>query len=449
MSLPRYPEYKDSGVDWLGALPVHWAVTPIKLLGRLKGGAGFPHEEQGLQGEELEFFKVNSLASADIKGILQSCDHTISRETAARLGAFVFPARSVVFAKVGAALMIGRIRELPRDACLDNNMMGLVVSDENDVSFVRYAMELVRFDLIANPGAVPSLNEGQIGCFKLARPPRDEQDTICTFLDRETAKVDLLIAEQEKLLALLAEMRQATILRSVTCGVYEDKSSAYSGVLWMGSVPAHWSIAPLSRITVERCDGPFGSGIKSDHYTGVGALVVRLQNIRAGHFHKGESVFLDETYFLTELQRHSVVEGDLLVAGLGDENNLLGRACVAPPGLGPALVKADCFRFRLDPEAAIPEFIAWQLSAGASYDAGMLSTGTTRSRIPLSVMASRKIALPPLEEQKEIVEFIASQNAMFDSVKAEAESAIALLRERRAALISAAVTGKIDVRGLA
>ena len=170
MSFPRYEHYKDSGVEWLGEVPAHWRVAPIKHFGRLKGGAGFPHDAQGTQGEELHFHKVNALSKATCDGKLQPGENTISRDTALRLGAFVFPERTLVFAKVGAALLLARICELEFPSCIDNNMMGLVVDNSvADVGFVRYAMSLVRFDLIANPGAVPSLNEGQIGGFMLVR----------------------------------------------------------------------------------------------------------------------------------------------------------------------------------------------------------------------------------------------------------------------------------------
>ena len=291
-----------------------------------------------------------------------------------------------------------------------------------------------------------NLSQDEFLRFVLPLPSLEEQTAIAHFLDHETAKIDALIAEQEKLIHLLAEKRQATISHAVTRGLDPAAPMKDSGVAWLGEVPAHWEMVPLARITADRCDGPFGSGIKSEHYTDEGALVVRLQNIRAGKFNRGEPVYLDESYFLAELQGHNVLAGDLLVAGLGDDNNLLGRACVAPAGLGLALVKADCFRFRLESSRAFPSFVAWQLSSGAAYDAGILATGTTRSRIPLSVMASRKVALPPIDEQELIANFIDAENEKLDALRAEAERAIALLKERRAALIAAAVTGQIDVR---
>ena len=147
-------------------------------------------------------------------------------------------------------------------------------------------------------------------------------------------------------------------------------------------------------------------------------------------------------------QREEPQGGDLLIAGLGDDRNVVGRACVAPKDIGPAMVKADCFRMRLDETASSPLFVAMQLSAGARFDAGNLSSGSTRARISLSVMATRKVALPKIEEQNAILLAIECRIAPLTSLIKEAESAVNLLIERRSSLISAAVTGKIDVRRL-
>ena len=222
-----------------------------------------------------------------------------------------------------------------------------------------------------------------------------------------------------------------------------------SGVEWIGHIPEHWSILPLGKITADKCDGPFGSGLKSEHYTDEGVRVVRLQNIRKGEFDASDAAFIDEHYYRTSLSGHDVRRGDVLIAGLGDERNTVGRACVAPAEIEPAMVKADCFRFRLNQKRASAEFIAAQLTAGSAYDAGVLSSGSTRSRIPLSTMATRKVALPPLGEQNRISSELKQQMSNLDALVTEARHAVELLDERRSALISAAVTGKIDVRSLA
>ena len=214
-----------------------------------------------------------------------------------------------------------------------------------------------------------------------------------------------------------------------------------SGIEWVGKVPLHWETMKLGRVTIDRCDGPFGSGLKSSHYVDEGIRVIRLNNIRHNHFDDSDAAFIDPVHYHEELgSGHDVVAGDLLIAGLGDDNNAVGRACVAPDGIEPAMVKADCFRYRLDQDLVLPSFMSAQLTVGAPTDSGMLSTGTTRSRMPLSVTSSRRVALPPLDEQKAISSFLDMETSKIDGLVSEQGRLIELLKEKRQAVISHAVT---------
>lgn len=217
-----------------------------------------------------------------------------------------------------------------------------------------------------------------------------------------------------------------------------------SGIEWLGAIPFHWLVGSLKRVSIGKCDGPFGSGLKSDHYTEAGVRVVRLQNITSRGFLDEDAAFIDPVYYATELPGHDVQAGDLLLAGLGDERNTVGRACVAPDHIQPAMVKADCFRFRLDFARAAPAFMAYQLIASAGFDAGMLASGSTRSRISLSLMASRRVVLPPLPEQEAIAVFLDRETGKIDALVEEQRRLIALLKEKRQAVISHAVTRGLD-----
>jgi type I restriction enzyme S subunit len=176
--------------------------------------------------------------------------------------------------------------------------------------------------------------------------------------------------------------------------------------------------------------------------------VVRLQNIRDGEFDGKDSTFVSQSYYDEVIGGHDVLAQDLLVAGLGDDNHPVGRACVAPAQLGPAMVKADCFRFRLNERRAIPRFVALQLTAAAKFDAAVFTAGATRSRISLNEAASRRLALPPRAEQEAILAELDNYLERSHALIAELVRGIALLREMRSALIVAVVTGKKDVRGL-
>lgn len=213
---PRTP-LRDSGIPWLGEVPAHWTSTRLRFLGRFKGGTGFPHEEQGLLNEDLPFFKVKDLSQSEQSSVLTDTDNSISYSTAERLRAFVFPAGTIVFAKVGAALLLSRFRVLGSPGCIDNNMMGFMV-DEAVVArdFALTVMRLLNFAEVVNPGAVPSLNEEQIGDQPVTLPPPEEQQAIVACLRQETAQLDRLVEANARTIALLKERRAALIAAAVT-----------------------------------------------------------------------------------------------------------------------------------------------------------------------------------------------------------------------------------------
>jgi len=451
MSFPRYPRYTDSGVEWLGEVPEHWTVSKLKHLALFSGGGTPSREVPAYWNGDIPWVSPKDMKAESIVGT----EECITNQGLQNSASSLVPAGRVLLVVRSGILkhtIPVAINEVP--VALNQDMKALHFhEDQSAAAFVLRWIQGHNDQLLlawAKQGAtVESIEQELLGNTIVALPDRDERAGIVAFLDYETAKIDLLIAEQQRLIELLKEKRQAVVSHAVTRGLDPDAPMKPTGVEWLGDAPAHWKVLALGRVTLSRCDGPFGSGLKSDHYTESGARVIRLQNLRRGYFSGADEAFVDTDYFRNELTGHDVVAGDLLIAGLGDDRNTVGRACVAPIGIAPALVKADCFRFRLDVSQVAAEFAAAQLTAGSEADAGLLSTGSTRSRIPLSIMATRKLALPPIAEQNAIVQFIQTQMLHFDALTAEAERAIALLQERRTALISAAVTGKIDVRGLA
>lgn len=443
MSFPRYEAYKDSGIEWLEEVPKDWRSMPIKHVGWLKGGAGFPHDAQGVEGESLDYHKVNALSRADAGGYLSQSDNTIAPDTAKRLGAFVFPPETIVFAKVGAALLLARIRVIRKDSCIDNNMMGLIVYHEFfDISFVRYALELVRFDLIANPGAVPSLNEGQIGNFRLPIPSnRSEQHAIASFLDRETSKIDTLVSEQRRLVELLKEKRQAVISHAVTKGLDPTVPMKPSGIEWLGDVPKHWEVEMLARVTTKIGNGFVGP--TRDILVESGVPYIQATHIKNGR------VNFDGAYFVTpewaEWQSKAALQlDDVLVVQTGAGTGDIGLVSAEEVGYRcHALIIVRTVKSRL-----LGSYLSTVLQS--HYGRQTLASIQTGGMHPHLNCGNVKFVYAPIpsstEEQAGIVAFVDNQSNKIDSLIAEAERAITLLQERRTALISAAVTGKIDVR---
>jgi type I restriction enzyme S subunit len=444
MSFPRYEEYKDSGIEWLTEIPKDWRSLPIKHVGLLKGGAGFPHNSQGVVGESLDFHKVNALSRADAGGYLSQSDNTIAPDTAKRLGAFVFPPETIVFAKVGAALLLARIRVIRKESCIDNNMMGLIVHHELfDMSFVRYALELVRFDLIANPGAVPSLNEGQIGNFRLPIPSnKREQHAIVSFLDRETSKIDALVSEQRRLVELLKEKRQAVISHAVTKGLDPTVPMKPSGIDWLGDVPAHWEVGKVKHYFIT-CSGGTPNTVQQSLYyaeEGQGHAWVRTTDLNNDFVTEVPVYITDQA--IEDTACSILPEGTVMVAMYG------GDGTVGKNGLlmfAAAINQAVCGL--LPSESHDAQFVLRFMQFYRPY--WMIGAESSRKDPNISQERVRNAPFlrPPHHEQLEIIDFLNGWLKKYDPLIGEAERSIALLQERRTALISAAVTGKIDVRG--
>lgn len=205
------------GSPWLDETPVHWRVGRIKDFGSLLGGVGFPHKFQGVEGEILPFYKVGDLASSIDDRYMVSSPNTISSETASTLRAHVIPEESIVYAKIGAALLLNKRRITTAPCVIDNNMTAYIPElDDLTSGWAFYWMSVLDFGMFANPGAVPSFSEGAQGQLPIAIPPVSEQRAITDYLDRETARIDELAAKMRDTIALLKERRAALVAAAVT-----------------------------------------------------------------------------------------------------------------------------------------------------------------------------------------------------------------------------------------
>ena len=326
-----------------------------------------------------------------------------------------------MYASVGTASILGT------EASWNQAILGInPVRELADARFVKYWLEHLRPDLMAliRSNTQDNLNAEQVGNLPFPVVPLAVQTTIANYLDHQTETINELWAAKQRLAELLDCRYWSTVTQEI-----ESKSPRY---------------IPLRRVITRIIDGPFGSALKSSDYADAGARVVRLGNIGQGFFRDNDVAFVSSSYFQT-LLRYRVLPGDLLIAGLGDNNNPVGRACVAPD-LGAALVKADCYCASIDEQRADVDFLALFLSSplGQSHTA-IAARGTTRSRINLDI--ARDIAVPdmPLSEQREIVATAANLKHSTDTLKKGLEWQITLLKEYRQSLITAAVTGQLDI----
>ncbi len=437
---PRYREYKDSSVVWLGRVPAHWFVLPLKRLGALQAGSGFPDHEQGDLAQEIPFFKVGDMGStSNVREMLQ-WQHTVSRKTALNLRAHVIPADTVVFAKVGAALLLNRRRILVRPSCIDNNMMGFVPFCCDPI-WAFYLLSAFDIGVLANPGAVPSVNEGQMRDSPVAVPPLPEQRAIAVFLDRETAKIDALVAKKERLIKLLQEKRTALITRAVTKGLEPEVPMKDSGVEWPAKVPRHWELYRAKRLSSFVTSGSRGW---ATYYTDEGPLFLRIGNLRSGCI----DLDLEDVQRVSppkgaEGERTRVQAGDILISITA----LIGAVAVVNDNICEAYVNQHLALLRPTADRIESRWLAHSLASivGQSQFQEALYGGT-KDGLGLEDIRTLFVLAPPLSEQRMIAAFLDRQTVKIDALAAKIQEGIDRLNELRITLISAAVTGKIDVR---
>jgi len=209
------PDYKDSGVEWLGQVPEHWEVSPLKRLALFKSGAGFPVHHQGDTGAEIPFFKVSDMNLPGNEKYLCVSNNTVSTSIAQDLGATVFPEGTIIFPKVGGALLTNKRRIAVSRCCINNSMMGCIPGN-GDRDYLFLILNHIDLGKIARPGPVPAISEGEVREIRVALPSTSEQTAIVAPLASQPAKIDAAIAVTRREIGLLREYRERLIADVVT-----------------------------------------------------------------------------------------------------------------------------------------------------------------------------------------------------------------------------------------
>lgn len=427
MKVVRYPKYKHSGVDWLGEVPCHWQVGRTKFLFDLmkrpvRDGDGivtaFRDGQVTLRSKRREEGFTNALQEIGYQGV--------------RAGDLVIHAMDAFAGAIGVSDSDGK-----------STPVYSVCRPKSGVSDSNYYAHILRY--MAVGGFISSLAKGirerstdfrwaDAGNLWLPLPTLDEQRAIVSFLERETAKIDVLIAEQERLLELLAEKRQAVISHAVTKGLNPDAPMKDSGVAWLGEVPAHWDVKAIKWLSpVFRGASPRPID-DAKYFDDEGEFAwVRIADSSAS-----DGILQETTQRLSELGSSLSVKiypGQLFVSIAGT----VGKPCIA--GIKCCIHDGFVYFPRLPIRA---DFLFRIFEDGACY-AGLGKMGT-QLNLNTDTIGSIRIAVPPSDEIDTILAFIDERCREVDALRRGVQRAIALLAERRSALIAAAVTGQIDVR---
>ncbi|MCU4451065.1 restriction endonuclease subunit S [Acinetobacter lwoffii] len=438
----KYAEYKDSGVEWLGEIPGHWDSKPLKYLCTYNDEV---LSETTYKEAEIQYIDIGSVSAVD--GI-SHIETMIFKDAPSR-------ARRIV--KDGDVIVSTVRTYLEAIAPIDNPPENLIVSTGFAVirpnqylykGFAAYCLRAKGFikEVVARSVGVsyPAINSSELVNITIPSVEYSEQVKIANFLEYETSKIDSLIAKQKKLIELLKEKRQAVISHAVTKGLNPHVTMKDSGVEWLGQVPEHWKCIKIKHITTTfeqgwspQCD----SRPAESHEYGV----LKVGCVNGGSFRSSENKALPPEL---EPRLQYLIQKDDLLISRANTKELVGSASVVN-GDYPNLILCDkLYRLRFS-KNVLPEMVSLYLSIGAvrkQIELGATGASHSMQNIGQDTIKELYYLLPPYEEALNILESIKQSNQKFDELTKKAESAIQLMQERRTALISSAVTGKIDVR---
>ncbi|HAS6674354.1 restriction endonuclease subunit S [Vibrio vulnificus] len=343
-------------------------------------------------------------------------------------------ANTIVIGRVGAKC--GCVHTIKEDFWASEHAFKVISRKQYNMSFMAYLLESLNLNQYAITTAQPLLNT-EIVTSKYISLPNNlvEQQKIANFLDHETAKIDTLIAKQEKLIELLKEKRQAVISHAVTKGLNQDAPMKDSGVEWLGEVPEHWVIKSY-RYACKIYRGKFGHRPRNDpaFYDGEYPFIQTGDVARAGKYIKDYKQTLNEKGIGVS-QKFPV--GTLMMAiaaNIGD-TAILGFEAYAPDSVVGFKPKADIDL----------EFLRYSFMA-AFPALEQTSTQSTQANLNVDRIGAVQASFPSISEQREIVAYLDTLLEQYDDIESKSQKSIELMKERKTALISAAVTGKIDVR---
>src|SRR5690554_6104271 len=440
-----YPEYKGSGIEWLNEVPFHWSNVPIKYMA-LEPGSMFLDgdwiESKDISGDEIRYITTGNVGEGVYK---EQGTGFISEEKFQQLNC------TEVFA---GDILISRLNEPIGRSCIVPDLRSRIVTSVDNVIFrpdKKYNKKYIVYlftckeyfkhtSNLARGATMQRISRGLLGNIRVVTPPLQEQEKIANFLDHETAKIDTLIDKQQQLIQLLKEKRQAVISHAVTKGLNTNAPMRDSGVEWLGEVPEHWDVAPIKHIvSIPVTDGPHETPVFYDE----GVPFISAEAISSGkiNFDKKRAHISEEDNKKYSL-KYSPKKYDIYMVKSGATTGIT------------AIVETDD-KFNIwSPLAVIrckkdsyPYFVLNFMRSYNFLEAIELNWSFgTQQNIGMGVIENLHVTRPPIDEAKLISEKLSKQCDAFDLMIDKALSAIQLMQERRTALISAAVTGKIDVR---
>jgi type I restriction enzyme S subunit len=414
-------------------VPEGWSAVSLGDICSFGGGSAFKEKYQGSKFGDYPFIKVSDMNLVGNERFISYASNWITKQQKDEAKIKLFPKDSVVFAKVGAALLLNRRRILLRETAIDNNMMAAIPSDSHR-DYLYFLLQSISFGDFVQSGAVPSVNQNQLESVPIISPPLPEQKKIAAIL----TSVDEVIEKTEAQINKLQDLKKAMMQTLLTQGIghTEFKESL------VGRIPKEWSVVELGDVAVKKygiVDGPFGSNLKTEHYRDSGIPVIQSGFVTSGIFKATEYVYVDQEKYKEQI-RSSTSGGDIVMAKIGAK----AGACALLPDEHPTgILAGNSLKITVDEKNAVREFVFHILHYYRNR--GVLDnirTETAQPAISIYSLKRLKIPFPSKEEQEKIAGSIDSFDRLLETQTAK----LIQHRNLKRSLMQDLLTGKVRVK---
>ena len=430
-----YPTYRDSKVEWLGKIPSHWEVKRILHLFAIGSGTTPPTDYPEYYGGGIPWITTSELRES----VVTLTEKSVTKKALRAFSALnLYPEGSIAVAMYGATIgrlgVLGTAAAVNQDCCVFSKPEGI------DVWFWFYWLQFRRPYLISlgYGGGQPNLSQELLKSIRVPIPPLHEQRSIVRSLDRETAKIDELVAKKERLIELLQEKRAGLITRAVTKGIDPDPTMKDSGIEWLGEIPDNWDVAPI----YARYEVALGKMLDAKRISGsFPGKYLRNVDVQWDSVNTKELPTMD--FSPQERERYGLQPGDVLVCEGGE----VGRTAMWQGSAEECFYQKAIHRVRPKSKRDIPRFffyLMYVLSAKGVFVAE--GNPNTINHLTATQFRHYRVVFPLEHQQRAIAAYLDRETTKIDALVAKVREAIDRLRELRTTLIAAAVTGRIDVR---
>jgi type I restriction enzyme S subunit len=435
-----YPDRRDSGVEWLGEIPTDWDLKRLKRIAQFRGGGTPTKDRADYWGGEIPWVSPKDMKVSVVIDTEDKITPQALRESATNLvpaGAVLLVVRSGILIHSIPVALAGR------EVTLNQDLKAILPGPKLRPEYLYYLVRGLQSELLVEwkkEGAtVESLEVDLVEQTKTPLPPLTEQRAIAAFLDRETARIDALVPKKEKLIGLLQEQRTALITRAVTKGLDPNAPMKHSGIEWLGEIPAYWEVERLK--WAARMESGHTPDKKIESYWQNGDIPwVSLAD--TGQLREVD--FIEHTAVMTTADGIAHSSAHLLPPGtvVFSRDATIGLCAITRM----EMAVSQHFIGWVCGHRLKPEYLLFVLRS-MTQEMERLTMGATVRTIGMPDVRSLVTPIPPIPEQEQIIQYVYEHRSELDLLINKIRGAIDRLLELRTAIISAAVTGKIDVRG--